>query len=207
MKSKRDKKGRFSVLYKITKANEKKCSYCKKLLPVNKFPFLNKSNPNSVHPIGLRSARCTDCFNIYRRTKWRKLKKNKIKEKRYREENKETIYKTKKKYKQKNREKLNLQQRERAKIRRKTDPFFKIRSNLSRRVRGALNNHLKNKKIKKTSNTLILLGCSIKKLKSHLEKNFKRGMNWKNYGKWEIDHIIPCAKFDLEILRRTKEMF
>jgi 5-methylcytosine-specific restriction endonuclease McrA len=27
-----------------------------------------------------------------------------------------------------------------------------------------------------------------------IEKTFKKGMNWNNYGKWEIDHIIPLAK-------------
>jgi hypothetical protein len=28
-------------------------------------------------------------------------------------------------------------------------------------------------------------------LMSHIEKQFKEGMSWKNYGEWHIDHIIP----------------
>ena len=26
---------------------------------------------------------------------------------------------------------------------------------------------------------------------------FVDGMSWDNYGEWEIDHIRPCASFDL----------
>jgi len=27
-----------------------------------------------------------------------------------------------------------------------------------------------------------------------IEKSFTEGMNWDNYGKWEVDHIIPLDK-------------
>ena len=42
-----------------------------------------------------------------------------------------------------------------------------------------------------------LLGCSLDFLKQYLEFQFKKGMSWSNYGKWHIDHIKPCASFDL----------
>lgn len=42
-----------------------------------------------------------------------------------------------------------------------------------------------------------MIGCSIEELKQYLEKQFKEGMTWDNYGEWHIDHIIPCAAFDL----------
>jgi hypothetical protein len=35
------------------------------------------------------------------------------------------------------------------------------------------------------------LGCDVKTFKRHLAEQFEEGMSWDNYGKWEIDHIIP----------------
>ena len=49
----------------------------------------------------------------------------------------------------------------------------------------------------KSAHTLELLGCSIDELKVHLEQQFEPGMTWDNCHKWHIDHIIPCAYFDL----------
>ena len=34
-------------------------------------------------------------------------------------------------------------------------------------------------------------------LKTHLEKQFKEGMSWDNYGKWHIDHVRPRATFTI----------
>ena len=204
--NKRDKKGRFKVLHKVVN-NNKKCSVCSKKLPLESFQFLNKNNPNSIHKIGTRSARCKNCFNIYRKNKWRKNEKNKLKEKNYREDNKYKQSKRIKLWKKQNKERVKKTNSSRSKIRRLTDKSFKIRSNLSRRINHALTNHFKDKKIKKNIKTLDLLGCSVEKLIKHLEKKFHKGMDWKNYGKWEIDHIIPCAKFNLEHLDQQKICF
>ena len=72
-----------------------------------------------------------------------------------------------------------------------TDPNFKIRSNVSRRINSAIHNG------SKSARTLELLGCSIKQLKESLEDDFEAGMTWDNYGEWHIDHIEPCSSFDL----------
>lgn len=39
------------------------------------------------------------------------------------------------------------------------------------------------------------IGYSHDKLKERLEVNFTEGMNWSNFGKWEIDHTIPVSYF------------
>lgn len=41
-----------------------------------------------------------------------------------------------------------------------------------------------------------VVGYTLAKLKKHLERRFKPGMTWANYGQWHIDHIRPVASFD-----------
>jgi hypothetical protein len=52
-----------------------------------------------------------------------------------------------------------------------------------------------------------LLGCTIQELKQHLEDRFKDGMSWENRGTWHIDHIRPCASFDLSDSAQQRECF
>lgn len=53
------------------------------------------------------------------------------------------------------------------------------------------------KRNQKAGSLLVLLGCSIPELRLHLEAQFKPSMSWGNYGAWHVDHIRPCASFDL----------
>ena len=87
------------------------------------------------------------------------------------------------------------------KEKRKNDPNFKIASNLRRRINNSL------KQISKSKKTFDLLGCNIEQLWSHLEKSFKPGMTKQNYGDWHIDHIKPCASFDLTKLEEQSKCF
>ena len=64
-------------------------------------------------------------------------------------------------------------------------------------VRNRLLLAVKRQRIGKSDRTMKLIGCSWKDLKKHLENQFVNGMSWDNYGEWHIDHIIPCASFDL----------
>lgn len=88
----------------------------------------------------------------------------------------------------------------------KEDSNFKLLTLLRSRVWHAVS---KSTGIKKCAKTIELTGCSIQELKAHLESQFKEGMSWENQGKngWEIDHIKPCAKFDLTDPEQQKICF
>jgi len=55
--------------------------------------------------------------------------------------------------------------------------------------------------------TIQSIGCSVNELKKWLELKFQEGMTWDNYGKWHIDHIKPCCKFNLADIDDQKKCF
>lgn len=116
------------------------------------------------------------------------------------EENKDYVAEQQKEYRDKNKDKLRAYHRNKQKRYRK-DPIRRMAVNLRRRVILALQGN------PKSSTTFKLVGCDIGTLKSHLENLFKNGMSWQNYGEWHIDHIIPCASFDLSKEEEQKKCF
>ena len=83
------------------------------------------------------------------------------------------------------------------------DLDFRLRNALRSRIRQAIIRDSGEKSLKTTE----LIGCSVKELKQHLEAQFADGMSWDNYGEWHIDHIIPCASFDLTDEQEQRECF
>lgn len=83
----------------------------------------------------------------------------------------------------------------------KNDINFKLKYYLRNRVYSAI------KGFNKSGHIEELIGCTVEDLKKHLESKFKEGMSWYNYGKWEIDHIRPCASFDLKIPEEQRKCF
>lgn len=70
----------------------------------------------------------------------------------------------------------------------------KLRRSLKDRVRGAM----RAQGSRKNQSIVSLIGCSIQEFKSKMESIMPKKFSWENYGKvWHLDHIIPCAKFDL----------
>jgi len=69
------------------------------------------------------------------------------------------------------------------------DPLYNFSTNL--RVR--INHAFRRTKWKKEGKTEKLLGCNFEFGIKHIENLFTEGMNWGNYGKWHIDHIIPLS--------------
>jgi hypothetical protein len=142
-----------------------------------------------------------------------KLRKKKA-DKEYREKNKTKIEESSKKYYQKNKEKIKkhlkkyyqTHKKERLKYekqKRKIDLGFRIGCYLRGRLYSAI------KTTKKSKHTSELLGCSVEYLKYHLESQFQEGMSWNNWSRkgWHIDHIRPCANFDLSKESEQKKCF
>jgi len=77
--------------------------------------------------------------------------------------------------------------------RRKAEIAFRLKMALSHRVRQAIKHGYR------SASTLELIGCSIDEVRAHLEAQFQPGMTWDNWTihGWHIDHIRPCASFDL----------
>lgn len=104
-------------------------------------------------------------------------------------------------YKKKNKDILKIKSRHYVKKKYYEDINFRLSVILRGRLWKAITRD------SKQSSALTLLGCTIDQLKIHLEKQFTKGMNWKNYGEWHIDHIKPCCSFDLTDLEQQKICF
>ena len=79
----------------------------------------------------------------------------------------------------------------------KSDPGFRVARNLSRRLCEIMNSAGQPKAGRSVQ---AFIGCSTGQLRAHIERQFKGGMSWSNYGTdWQVDHIIPCASFDHSI--------
>lgn len=65
------------------------------------------------------------------------------------------------------------------------------------RLHARMNMAIKKAKSNKAYNTEHLLGCNIQSFLQYIARLFKPGMDWNNRRLWHIDHILPCASFDL----------
>jgi len=152
--------------------------------------------PDKIKAIKKKSY-IKNCEKIKEKNKlYRKNNLDKIKQYQdnYREINKEKLKLKRLEYRNKNKAIISQRQYQYKKKKLLIDKYFKLKENL----RSRIYNVLKGNTIKST-NTLDLLGVTnITKVKKHLEKQFKNGMSWNNHGDWHIDHIIPCASFDLK---------
>lgn len=79
--------------------------------------------------------------------------------------------------------------------RRKTDPAFAIEQICRCRTLDAI----RRARTSKQASFIDLVGCTNQELAAHIESRFLPGMTWENRGRhgWHIDHILPCAGFDL----------
>lgn len=149
-----------------------------------------KENPQKVRKTGRKWAK----ENPEKTHQWQNANPGKAREcqQRWREKNPNRMIAIRQKFCKENHEKLQKYYRERQQQKRKTSPKFKLNGNISCLIRSSL----KNSKNGRHWETLV--GYTLEKLKKHLEKRFKNGMTWGNYGRngWWLDHKIPINVFN-----------
>lgn len=188
---------KFKPLSAFTKDKTRKDKlsvYCKDC--VKEIAIQNKKSI-SVYQKHYRDKNKEKSQKYYK--KYRMINKEKIqhRDKKYYRRNLNKILEYAKKYRLNNTEKINKYFVKR----RKTDIGFKLEHNLRTRLNIALRG------VDKSLSTMFLIGCETDYLMYHVQCQFRNGMNWDNYGKWHIDHIKPCASFDLADPDQQKECF
>jgi len=141
---------------------------------------------------------------IRNQERYQKNKKEIIKKtKQYYQNNKNIILKKQKEYREYNKETLKTKENLRKLEYYKNNLNYKIKKILRSRFLLAL------RELDKSNSIINLIGCSIEDLKKHIESQFKERMSWENHTMhgWHIDHIKPCASFDLTDPEQQKECF
>jgi hypothetical protein len=188
----------------VNERSLKKCSKCGEEKSLSEFSK-DKSKPDGYY------SSCKDCSYKWQRNNYLKNKDKVL------QHHKEYYLKTKdgryEKYKitldawrKSHRKEINAQQRNRSKI----DINFRLSNLLRNRIYSTL------KGLDKSQSSLKLLGCSVEFFRNYLESQFKPGMTWDNQGRgcngkgmqeWHIDHIKPCASFDLSNPEEQKKCY
>ena len=175
----------------------KECTKCKKKKPLTEYHKLKGASD------GVRSN-CKAC-HLSSAKRYYQENKDAVCErvKDYREKNIDVVRAKDRAYGKANRTKLSDYSKTYKRNKRATDMDFRIMQSLRSRLQKALDGTVK------SSTTKELLGCNPDELRGHIESQFTNGISWDNYGVygWHIDHIIPCASFDLTDPEQQKECF
>lgn len=130
------------------------------------------------------------------RNKWNEEYKNKEYWKEYYQNNKEKF----KEYNKK--EEVVNKRNERWRKRYQTDIIFKLKEIM----RANFHSFFKDKGKTKNHSFSKIINYSYDDLKTHLQNNFREGMNWDNFGElWEIHHIKPQNLFNPSNKKDIKE--
>jgi len=202
------------------------CTKCKQRKPLNEFSsnkrtkdklkswckFCNNQEGKKYredHKLEIQKRKKKYCENHkLELKKYREDHRLEIKKrtKKWQEDHKLEIQKRKKKYRLEHKEESNKYERNK----RKTDIRYKITGSLRSRIYAVIKGNTK------SLSTMFLIGCEIDYLLFHLQSQFQPGMSWDNHGRgrddnglkeWQIDHIKPCASFDLSKPEEQRKCF
>jgi len=153
-----------------------------------------EENPEKITNIKKKNYNLNKELSLSRSKLWRKLNPDKFNDsqKQWKLNNKEKYDLYLKTWRSENRESINNY----SKMRKQSDPIFRLKTN----VRARVYNFLKSKNIVKNNKTFDIVGCTPQFLKEYLENKFTEGMSWVNHSQygWHIDHIIPLSSAKTE---------
>lgn len=128
----------------------------------------------------------------------------------YRKKNREKLAESSRVYRQEHKDQCNKTKRKNHKNKVDTkDMNYILKKNLRRRLSLAISGQ------DKSASTMELIGCTVEELILYLESLFEDWMSWDNYGayvlngprRWCVDHIKPCASFDMSKPEQQRECF
>ena len=177
------KKEFWTYNYRLKSGRGKFCSIvCHNLFQKGKLPWNT----------GIKSKKLSDSKKGSNNPMWRGGVTKKEGDKKYRLSPKGIISHRKSIKKFYEKEENKQKKRDWMRDRRKTNIHYKLKKNISNGIWVKLVRYRGFKKDRKVAECL---PYTINELKEHLEKLFKDGINWDNYGKWHIDHKIPDSSF------------
>lgn len=142
-----------------------------------------------------RAAQAQKSMAYHAANRDRILAEMKVRNKAYYERHKEKIKAHVLKYQKENTAERTNYKREWSKRKAKQDPVYAMKLRL-RKMLARLYDAICMKRVRR-STTEAELGYTAQEAKSHIERQFLRGMTWENHGKWHIDHIVPIGQFDI----------
>ncbi len=212
----RDKRAKARAIREQAKAVALKCGEktCTKCGLSKKF---SEFHPQKDGWGGVRGD-CKECVNA-KNLEWQranvKLKRARDKEYRkrpssvLRKKKYEAVYRPK--YYAKNKEKILAKTKALHVKRLATDKNYLLLSRLRSRLREVTCKVGNFREYRNGRKSLLrqCLGCTPSELRQHIESQFIEGMTWENYGLhgWHIDHIKPCAHYDLSDIEQVKKCF
>jgi len=194
-------------------ADMKVCGKCKKCLPASTEYFARKASAKG----GLNSQ-CKKCGAEYTKA-WKAS--NPEHQKQWIEANRDAVKIQRAQYRQDNKKKISdymhqwlaenknyhaeWSARNRDKRRDSCNRYHERMNRdsqtfrISRSMSSLVKHVLKKSGIGKGGKSWVdLVDYSPQELKVHLERQFKKGMTWENYGDWHVDHIRPVISFDIK---------
>jgi hypothetical protein len=178
----------------LLEVGQRECLSCSAVKPLSGYRLKS----------GAPSPRCIACMNAIFREAYAR-NENGIRERiaehgrKRRQKHGQRLNEQKKEYVAANRAKVTERQNNWAKARVRSDPMFALK----KRIRSLIGNAFYSAGCQKNKETQDILGCTWDQFRTHIERQFTKGMSWDRMGREiHIDHIKPLATAlsDLDVI-------